>query len=272
MRNKQIIFIHILIALLTAFLFYFSFKPLWNGEASSLMIDAALSGIILSFLLLLVRYTIRYSNFSNIFLYQHIINIGALGLFFSVLWMINEYFLLYLILSEKEFNLFIPFIPLRILIAMLFYSISAFVYIHLYEKEKNKKIELIVEDSLEKEIESNSSNTEPKEILERITVKNGQKIDIINVNEIIHIQAEGDYVMIFSEKGKFLKEQTMKSLENSLPADSFVRVHRSNIVNIIYIAQVEFYEKQTQLLKLTNGIQIKMSLSGYKNLKIALGL
>ena len=78
--------------------------------------------------------------------------------------------------------------------------------------------------------------------------------------------------MIHSTKGKFLKEQTMKSLEYTLPADKFVRVHRSNIINVDFIARIELYDKQTQLLKLKNGAQVKASLAGYKLLKKTLGL
>ncbi|MDR1503967.1 MAG: LytTR family transcriptional regulator, partial [Prevotella sp.] len=85
-------------------------------------------------------------------------------------------------------------------------------------------------------------------------------------------QAEGDYVMIHSTKGKFLKEQTMKSFESGLPQDKFVRVHRSSIVNIEFISQIELYDKQSQLLKLKNGGQVRISLSGYKALKKTLGL
>jgi DNA-binding LytR/AlgR family response regulator len=116
------------------------------------------------------------------------------------------------------------------------------------------------------------TEAENNETLERIAVKNGQKIDVVLVSEIIHLQAEGDYVMIHSTKGKFLKEQTMKSFESGLPQDKFVRVHRSSIVNIEFISQIELYDKQSQLLKLKNGGHVRISLSGYKALKKTLGL
>jgi DNA-binding LytR/AlgR family response regulator len=74
-------------------------------------------------------------------------------------------------------------------------------------------------------------------------------------------------VHIFTESGKYMKEQTMKYFEEHLSPSKFVRVHRSCIVNVDAISRVELYEKQTQLLILKNGIQIKMSQAGYKLLK-----
>jgi DNA-binding LytR/AlgR family response regulator len=108
------------------------------------------------------------------------------------------------------------------------------------------------------------------EILERIMVKTRQKIKIIPVNDIVYLRSEGDYVMIISNDGKYLKEQTMKYFESHLPKSLFVRVHRSYIVNIEYISAIESYGKQNQQALLKNGEWLKVSLAGYKALKLAL--
>jgi len=110
------------------------------------------------------------------------------------------------------------------------------------------------------------------EILERIAVKSGTKIHVVLVSEILYLQADGDYVQIFSPQGKFLKEQTMKYFEEHLPDNQFIRVHRSVIVNVEMISRIELYEKQNQLLTLKNGQQIKTSPAGYKALRLALNL
>ena len=110
------------------------------------------------------------------------------------------------------------------------------------------------------------------EVLERIAVKSGSKIHVILVPEVIFLQADGDYVQIITAQGKYLKEQTMKSFEEQLPENQFVRVHRSVIVNVEMISRIELYEKQNQLLTLKNGQQIKTSPSGYKALRMALNL
>jgi len=110
------------------------------------------------------------------------------------------------------------------------------------------------------------------EIIERIAVKSGTKIHVVLVPEILYLQADGDYVQIFTAQGKYLKEQTMKYFEEHLPENQFVRVHRSVIVNVEMISRIELYEKQNQLLTLKNGQQIKTSPGGYKALRMALNL
>ena len=105
------------------------------------------------------------------------------------------------------------------------------------------------------------------EIVERITVKTGQKIDIIEVRDIVFIQANGDYVSIYTEKGVWLKEMTMKETEKILPLECFVRVHRSFIVNTSCIKAIDRYKKGQYLITLSNKEEIKMTDAGYQILK-----
>jgi len=110
------------------------------------------------------------------------------------------------------------------------------------------------------------------EKLERVVVKSGQKLNVITIPEIVYFQAEGDYVRIFTDTGKFLKEDTIKFFQARLPETQFVRVHRSYLVNISKILRIELYEKQNQQLTLSNGEKLKISASGYKRLREVLGL
>ncbi|HBK32085.1 MAG TPA: hypothetical protein DDZ78_10785, partial [Porphyromonadaceae bacterium] len=61
--------------------------------------------------------------------------------------------------------------------------------------------------------------------------------------------------------------ETMKYFETHLSPSTFLRVHRSYIVNIKKILRIERYEKRGQLLTLINGHKIKASEAGYKKLK-----
>ncbi|MDR1005940.1 MAG: LytTR family transcriptional regulator [Bacteroidales bacterium] len=110
------------------------------------------------------------------------------------------------------------------------------------------------------------------EVAERISVKTGQKIDIIEVKDIVFVQANGDYVSIYTEKGVWLKEMTMKEAEMILPKDVFVRVQRSYIVNILCIRAIDKYKKGTYILSLSNKEKAKMSDNGYMILKKRLSL
>jgi len=112
---------------------------------------------------------------------------------------------------------------------------------------------------------------EDTEEIERIFVKTGSKIDVVPVSEIVRIESEDDYVEIFTPKGKFLKKETMNYLEKVLPGDTFVRVHRSSIINLNNIQKIEKYGKDSSMVILKDGSRVNVSKSRIKDLKKQLG-
>ena len=110
----------------------------------------------------------------------------------------------------------------------------------------------------------------PEKPLDRIVIKDGSKIEMVPFQDITYLETYGDYVWIYTEKGKFLKQKTMKEFELLLPS-TFLRVHRSFLVNITYIQKLELYEKNSYQLLLKNGVRVAVSKSGYKELKETLG-
>ncbi len=109
------------------------------------------------------------------------------------------------------------------------------------------------------------------EKIKKLSIKDGSQIHIIDVDDILFIQANGDYVDIHSESGKYIKEHTMKELENSLP-ENFIRIHRSYIVNIYKISRAELFGKESYNIYLKKGACIRASATGYKQLKNKLSI
>jgi two-component system LytT family response regulator len=105
------------------------------------------------------------------------------------------------------------------------------------------------------------------EKLERIVVKTGTKIKVIPVEKIIYLEAQDDYIMVYTDESKHLKQGTMKYYEDHLDKSKFIRVHRSYIVRIDQVVQLEPYAKDSYVLKLKNGVSLKVSRNGLKNLK-----
>lgn len=105
------------------------------------------------------------------------------------------------------------------------------------------------------------------EKLERIVVKTGTKIRVIPVDKITYLEAQDDYIMVYTDEGKHLKQGTMKYYEDHLDASKFIRVHRSYIVRIDQVVQLEPYTKDNYILKLKNGSALKVSRNGLKTLK-----
>jgi DNA-binding LytR/AlgR family response regulator len=241
--------------------------PLWLGSFWWLFSDLLLQSALNSFMVLVLWLGLRFGRYQLLQPNQRLINYLALSTV-AILMRVGFAYAIWQLYDERLLKELYPFALLYLLISILLVFL-AFLF---YQVKMNQMQEL-------EEI----NNTEPKEskmpqppnaseIIEHVAVKSGNKIAIIKLSEILYIQADGDYISIVTQDRRYLKEQTMKSIEASLPESEFVRIHRSCIVNIHAISRIELYEKQTQMLSLNNGQQVKMSPSGYKILRQRLNI
>ena len=102
--------------------------------------------------------------------------------------------------------------------------------------------------------------------LERILVKDRNRIHILPVKEISHVEAQDDYVALYSEERSFLKKETLSGLEKRLDSRHFVRIHRSYLLNIDFLSKIEPYTKDSKIAVLNNGKTLPVSRSGYQRL------
>ncbi|WP_297333012.1 LytTR family DNA-binding domain-containing protein [Flavobacterium sp.] len=87
--------------------------------------------------------------------------------------------------------------------------------------------------AVQKAIELHQMRKEvPEEEGEFIFVKSNLKNLKIYISRIKWIEAFGDYIKIITDEGSHLVLSTMKSFEAELPSDTFLRVHKSYIINI----------------------------------------
>ena len=108
---------------------------------------------------------------------------------------------------------------------------------------------------------------EVSDTLSRVAVRTGAKIHIIATERIKYLEAQDDYVKLYTGEGNFLKQQTMKFYESHLPQDDFLRIHRSYIVRLKEINRVELMGKDSHVVLLHDGTQLAVSRSGYSKLK-----
>jgi len=73
---------------------------------------------------------------------------------------------------------------------------------------------------------------------QRIQVRLGDRIKLIGVSEVVFFQARDKYVEVHTRAETHLITRSLSKLEIELPADDFVRVHRSIIVNINFIDEI----------------------------------
>lgn len=136
-----------------------------------------------------------------------------------------------------------------------------------FEEAVNKVIkeETIVVD---KKINNLKSHLDDAiEFIDRVIVKHNQKINIIPIDKVIYFEAQDDYVMIYCDEGKYLKQKTMKYFEDHLDPKDFIRIHRSYIVHITRIKEIELYDKDSYKVVLKDATKLPVSRTGYNKLK-----
>lgn len=101
----------------------------------------------------------------------------------------------------------------------------------------------------------------------RIVVKDGGSIRIIPATDILYLEADDDYVRIFTPGQKYLKKATLTRLERSLDPQQFVRVHRSYLIPVASVARIEPYEKDSHLAVLHSGARVPVSKAGLARLR-----
>jgi len=114
-------------------------------------------------------------------------------------------------------------------------------------------------------------NIRPEGLAGRILVRDGNKVHVIPLAQVSHIEAQDDYIAIVVNGKRYLKQQRMTAIESRLPAERFVRVHRSTIMNLDFLARIEPYAKDSRVAILKDGTKVNVSRSGYERLKNFLG-
>jgi two-component system LytT family response regulator len=98
---------------------------------------------------------------------------------------------------------------------------------------------------------------------ERILVQSGRRLINLAVQNIIRIEADGDYSRLITADQTYLSNYGIGKIEERLDPENFLRVHRSSIVNIQYIGSVDKYASSYDV-KMQNGDVVRVS-RGYMN-------
>lgn len=61
----------------------------------------------------------------------------------------------------------------------------------------------------------------------------------INIPDIFFVEAKGDYISIKTAQKNYIVHSTLKKIEDKLPSSLFLRIHRSFIINISEIIDIE---------------------------------
>ena len=105
----------------------------------------------------------------------------------------------------------------------------------------------------------------------RIVVKDNGLIRIIPEKDIHYVEADDDYVRIYTKAGTYMKKNTLAQIEQQLDPEQFVKVHRSYLIPVDQLVRIEPYEKDSHLALLHCGAKVTVSKAGMQKLKSVLG-
>ncbi len=74
---------------------------------------------------------------------------------------------------------------------------------------------------------------------DKLFINVNKRLIKIDFDDINYIEASGDYVRIYTDEKKYLVHSTMKNVESKLPSNQFFKVHRSYIINLNKIIDIE---------------------------------
>lgn len=106
---------------------------------------------------------------------------------------------------------------------------------------------------------------------ERLVVRDGGRVHVVPVREIRHLRAQDDYVLVRHGGVDLLKNQPLGEIEKDLDPRTFVRVHRSHLLNVNHLVRLEAYTGDTWVATLDDGTRVPVSRAGYRRLKRGLG-
>jgi two-component system LytT family response regulator len=98
---------------------------------------------------------------------------------------------------------------------------------------------------------------------DRMVVKSGGRLFFLRADEIDWVEAAGNYVRLHVGAESHLLRETMNAIETRLPPDTFFRIHRSRIVNIERIKELQPWFNGEYVVILRNGTKLTLS-RGYR--------
>jgi two-component system LytT family response regulator len=105
---------------------------------------------------------------------------------------------------------------------------------------------------------------------QRFAIRNGRRIFFVTANEVEWIEAQGDYAALHVSGKTHLLREPLHILERRLDTSTFIRIHRSTIVRLDRIAEMQALANRDCLLRLKDGTSLRVSRSYSDRLQEAL--
>jgi len=95
--------------------------------------------------------------------------------------------------------------------------------------------------------------------LDKLIIRQGGRVFFLRTDEIDWIEAAGNYVRLHAGKDEYLYRETMTKLEARLNPDRFARIHRSTIVNVERIKELQPWFRGDYMIVLGDNQKLTLS-------------
>lgn len=95
--------------------------------------------------------------------------------------------------------------------------------------------------------------------VEHLAIRTGRRVRFVEVKEIVSLQASGNYIHLHTSKGVQVIRETMRRMESQLDPLRFIRVHRSTIVNIQRVREIEPHLHGDYFVRMEDGRSLTLS-------------
>lgn len=107
----------------------------------------------------------------------------------------------------------------------------------------------------------------PSGKLERLLVRERSQVHVLALDTVACVEAQDDYIRIHTPGKAYLKTQSLSDLEARLDPALFVRVHRSWIINLAHLKNIERLAKDSYVAVLHSGQQVPISRAGHERVR-----
>ena len=105
--------------------------------------------------------------------------------------------------------------------------------------ERFKKCIQKVKSALAQQPKSNGAEASITEVIEDLYINIDRRLIKLNLNEVMVIEAKGDYIDIKTQKEDYRVHTTLKKIKEKLPEKLFLQIHRSFVINFTKIIDIE---------------------------------
>ncbi|MEM6344861.1 MAG: LytTR family DNA-binding domain-containing protein [Bacteroidota bacterium] len=115
-------------------------------------------------------------------------------------------------------------------------------------------------DQLQRLAESLKPVSQEEDYSGKLFVQSGNKLLAIEANDIVWLEAEKDYTWLVTAEKRHLSSYGLGALEQKLSPKQFVRVHRSSIISLKHVQEIEKYPSGYDI-RMSNGDSVRVSRS-----------